>query len=135
MAEFEIYFHDLNPEAQQELLKVAGLTSPSDMNYEVVPIAVVEFEDNEEDEEDTEPLSKDFILSVELLEDTSIDEVINETEKLSSVQDVDILETYENNTVRIKVRTDSDEDFDHLCTTLENCLDVDIELIQEFENF
>ena len=49
MAEFEIYFHDLNPEAQQELLKVAGLTSPSDMNYEVVPVAVVEFEDNEEE--------------------------------------------------------------------------------------
>ncbi len=37
----EISFYDLNNEAQQEFLKIIGMDTPSDGNYDVFPIALV----------------------------------------------------------------------------------------------
>lgn len=41
MVEVEIMFSDLTREAQLNLLDAAGLVSPEDANWDVVPIAVV----------------------------------------------------------------------------------------------
>jgi len=43
--EFEIMFSDLTPEAQKELLKAFHIKSPEDMNWDVVPIAVIPISD------------------------------------------------------------------------------------------
>jgi hypothetical protein len=39
--EFELYFRDLNPEAQERLLKEVELNNASDANWDVFPIATV----------------------------------------------------------------------------------------------
>ncbi len=44
---FEIYFSDLNPEAQQALLK-AFQTAVQEENWDCIPIAVIERELEEE---------------------------------------------------------------------------------------
>ena len=49
---FEIMFSDLKPDAQKEFLKYMGIKSPSEGNYEFVPIATVDYNDDEEDEGD-----------------------------------------------------------------------------------
>ena len=41
---FELYFSDLTPEAQKELLNVAGLECPEDANWDCWPIATIEFD-------------------------------------------------------------------------------------------
>jgi hypothetical protein len=43
---FDIYFSDLNEEAQKELLELVGATDPSDMNWDIdmCPIAIYETE-------------------------------------------------------------------------------------------
>lgn len=46
---FEIYFSDLNKEAQKELLKAVGVTDPTEMNWDVFPIAEYPLFDEEED--------------------------------------------------------------------------------------
>jgi hypothetical protein len=49
----EIMFDDLTPEAQERLLYEAGVSKPEDMHWDDVPVAVVEFsEDNHKLEED-----------------------------------------------------------------------------------
>ena len=40
----EIYFDDLTEEAQKRLLECAGVEKPEDMNWDVFPITVIEFE-------------------------------------------------------------------------------------------
>ncbi len=45
MSTFEIMFDDLKPEAQQKLLEFEGVQSPSDCNYEIVPVCVLERDD------------------------------------------------------------------------------------------
>ncbi|MBA7628862.1 hypothetical protein ES703_36359 [subsurface metagenome] len=45
MKTFEIMFDDLTEEAQQRFLEFQGLEDQADGNYEVVPVAVVELED------------------------------------------------------------------------------------------
>jgi len=45
--EIEIYFADLNPEAQQEFLDKLG-TTPEDENWDVCPIAVFVREEDDE---------------------------------------------------------------------------------------
>ena len=45
---FEIMFDDLKSEAQKEFLKYMGIKNPSEGNYEVVPIATIEYNDDEE---------------------------------------------------------------------------------------
>lgn len=49
MREFEIYFSDLNEDAQQRLMETVGITDPKEMNwdFDMCPIAIYEFEDNE----------------------------------------------------------------------------------------
>ena len=47
--QFEIYITDLTKEAQEELLKVAGVQSPEETNWDVFPIAIVEFEEDEDE--------------------------------------------------------------------------------------
>ena len=44
---FEIMFNDLKPEAQKQFLKYMGLKDASEGNYEFVPIATVEYNDEE----------------------------------------------------------------------------------------
>lgn len=53
MKEFEIYFSDLNEEAQKELLEAVGAETPADMNWDInlLPIATYQFEIEDEDEE------------------------------------------------------------------------------------
>ena len=45
---FEIYFSDLNPEAQERLLKFVGATDPSEMNWDmdILPIATLDIEND-----------------------------------------------------------------------------------------
>jgi len=38
----EIYFTDLVPEKQEELLRVHGVKSPEEMNWDVFPVFVYE---------------------------------------------------------------------------------------------
>lgn len=59
----EIVFDDLNYDAQQRLLKEAGVASPEDMDWDEIPVAVVESEKDEHDFED------DF-MGAETLDDT-----------------------------------------------------------------
>lgn len=42
MATIEIYFDDLSETKQKELLKVAGVDSPEDMNWDTFPVACVD---------------------------------------------------------------------------------------------
>ena len=53
----EIMFEDLTPDAQKRLLEAAGVARPEDMDWDELPVAVVDFEtedyyiDEEDDEE------------------------------------------------------------------------------------
>ena len=49
MKEFEIYFSDLNEDAQQRLMEAVGITDPKEMNWDmdIVPLAIYEFETEE----------------------------------------------------------------------------------------
>ena len=49
---FEIMFNDLKPEAQERFLKYMGLKDASEGNYEVVPITMIDYNDDDEDEDD-----------------------------------------------------------------------------------
>ena len=42
---FEIYWGDLTPEAQQELLNVLGIESVEDTNWDCMPITTIEADD------------------------------------------------------------------------------------------
>ncbi len=44
MSTFEIFFNDLTPKAQARYLAAAGATDASELNHEVCPIAVCDFE-------------------------------------------------------------------------------------------
>ena len=48
MSTFEIMFDDLIPEVQQALLEFDGVQSPSDCNYEIVPVCILERDDQGE---------------------------------------------------------------------------------------
>ena len=52
--EFEIYFEDLNEDAQQRLLEELSISDPSEMNWDVFPICVYSTELDEDDMEDEE---------------------------------------------------------------------------------
>jgi hypothetical protein len=41
---FELFFDDLTPTAQAEILEKAGIKSADEMNWEVFPITTIEFE-------------------------------------------------------------------------------------------
>ena len=42
MARFEIYFNDLNEEAQERYLKAQGVESHWDLNADICPLAIKE---------------------------------------------------------------------------------------------
>ena len=46
MKTFEIMFDDLTEEAQKRFLEFQGLEDPADGNYGIVPIAVLELEED-----------------------------------------------------------------------------------------
>lgn len=45
--EIEIFFDDLSTDKQKEILEAAGIESASEMNWDVIPITTVEFEEFE----------------------------------------------------------------------------------------
>lgn len=40
-AVFEIYFSDLNPKAQKDLLKFYNIKNPCQMNFDIYPVATL----------------------------------------------------------------------------------------------
>ena len=46
MKTFEIMYDDLTEEAKQRFLEFQSLENPTDGNYEIAPIAIVELEDD-----------------------------------------------------------------------------------------
>lgn len=46
MEVFEIYFDDLNEKAQKELLQLANITDPCEMNWDVIPLTTIEVEED-----------------------------------------------------------------------------------------
>ena len=48
MKTFEIFFSDLNTEAQRNLMDVVGIKDPKEMNWDIdmCPIAILEYEDD-----------------------------------------------------------------------------------------
>ena len=46
MSTFEIMFDDLTEEAQARFLEFQGLEGPEDGNYDIVPIAIVDLEED-----------------------------------------------------------------------------------------
>ena len=40
----EIYFSDLKPEAQKRVMEAAGMSDESDGNFEIAPLAILEYE-------------------------------------------------------------------------------------------
>ena len=61
--QMEIMFDDLNYDAQKHLLKEAGVAVPEDMDWDEIPVAVVEFEKEEHG-------SEDDLMEAEFLDDT-----------------------------------------------------------------
>ena len=55
METFEIYFSDLNEDAQKRLLDAAGAESAADMNWDmdIIPIAQYDFEVNPDNDDDS----------------------------------------------------------------------------------
>jgi len=45
---FDVFFDDLVPEIQKELLKFMGLETPADGNYDVFPLTMITVNDIEE---------------------------------------------------------------------------------------
>lgn len=47
MHTFEIFFSDLNEEAQKRLMEVVGITDPKEMNWDmdILPIATMDVEE------------------------------------------------------------------------------------------
>ena len=48
---FELYFSDLTEQAQQSLLKAAGMQDQAENNWDVFPITTMTFEHEEDEEE------------------------------------------------------------------------------------
>lgn len=49
MNELDIYFEDFNEETQQAILEMAGISDPSEANWDVLPIATIYFDENKEE--------------------------------------------------------------------------------------
>jgi len=45
---FEIYFSDLNEEAQGRYLEFSGVEDPDDLNADILPICIIERSDDDE---------------------------------------------------------------------------------------
>jgi hypothetical protein len=51
MKQVEIFFSDLVPEKQDELLAAVGVDSPEEMNWDTFAVAVCDFEEDDTEEE------------------------------------------------------------------------------------
>ena len=49
MNELDIYFENFNEEMQQTILEMAGISDPSEMNWDVLPITTIYFDEDEEE--------------------------------------------------------------------------------------
>ena len=47
MQSFEIFFDDLNEEAQQRLCETMDINTDKEMNWDIVPLAIIDFEEEE----------------------------------------------------------------------------------------
>ena len=45
MRTLRLYFNDLTKEAQEKYLKVQGVSNPSELNWEINPVAIIEVEE------------------------------------------------------------------------------------------
>lgn len=106
---FEIMFNDLKPEAQKEFLKYMGLKDASEGNYEFVPIATIEYnddEDGDDEEKDADEVvclaNKDYTKEDDgcLLVDPKIDTFFDNT--TVDVHTIDNLNHY----TRYRIRAD-----------------------------
>jgi hypothetical protein len=52
MISFEIFFNDLKPETQQDILSIMKKESAEEMNWDIFPIAVLDIETENEDDRD-----------------------------------------------------------------------------------
>ena len=50
MVEISINFYDLKEEVQKEVLKLAGVKDPADLNWDVWPMCVFEINTDEDEE-------------------------------------------------------------------------------------
>lgn len=55
---FEIMFNDLKPEAQKRFLKYMGLKDASEGNYEVVPITMIDYNDDDDEDDEEEDMDE-----------------------------------------------------------------------------
>lgn len=60
---FEIMFNDLKPEAQKRFLEYMGLKDASEGNYEVVPITMIDYNDEEGHYPDDEDEDEEMVTS------------------------------------------------------------------------
>ena len=82
-----------------------------------------------------EPISKTYTVVLTNHDSkNSFTGIIADIQDKDYVQDVDLLEEYDNK-VRLQIETDGDIDFDKLCTDLERWLGVTVDLINEVENY
>jgi len=66
MKTFDIYFSDLNIDAQKRLMDAVGISSPSEENWDIdmCPIAIYEFESSDKDSKDTKGNNPKVIINV-----------------------------------------------------------------------
>jgi ABC-type glycerol-3-phosphate transport system substrate-binding protein len=50
----EIMFDDLTPQAQERLLEEAGISDPEDMNWDEIPVAIVELSEVKDEFEEND---------------------------------------------------------------------------------
>jgi len=82
-----------------------------------------------------EPVSRTYTLILSGNDDiNSLHGCVSDLQDVDYIQDVEILEDYDDK-IRVQVETDSDIDFDKLCSYIEKEWEVDVELIEEVENY
>ena len=82
-----------------------------------------------------EPISRTYtVILTNQDNNNSFTEIIVNIQDKDYIQDVDLLEEYDNK-VRLQIETDSDIYFDRLCSDLEHWLGVTVDLINEVENY
>ena len=81
-----------------------------------------------------EHISKTYTLIFSGNDGISLHGCIIDLEDVDYIQDVEILKYYDDK-IRVQVETDSDIDFDKLCSYIEKGWEVDVELINEVDNY
>ena len=82
-----------------------------------------------------EPVSRTYTLILSGNDDiNSLHGCVSDLQDVDYIQDVEILEDYDDK-IRVQVETDSDIDFDKLCSYIEKEWEVGVELIEEVENY